>query len=64
MVMRVGVVVLPQQRWAEAAARWQAVEHLGFDHTSLEPHLRRAFHIVRKRHIFFQVLYVLARQPV
>jgi 2-polyprenyl-3-methyl-5-hydroxy-6-metoxy-1,4-benzoquinol methylase len=44
------------------ARRWHG-EHLGFDHTRLEPHLHRAFRIVRKRHIFFQVLYVLARQP-
>jgi 2-polyprenyl-3-methyl-5-hydroxy-6-metoxy-1,4-benzoquinol methylase len=44
------------------ACRWDG-EHLGFDHTRLEPHLRRAFRILRKRHIFFQVLYVLARQP-
>ncbi len=39
MVMRVGVVVLPQQRWAEAAARWQAVEQLGFDHAWTYDHL-------------------------
>ena len=43
------------------ARRWDG-EHLGFDHTRLEPHLRRAFHIVARRHIFFQVLYVLARR--
>jgi 2-polyprenyl-3-methyl-5-hydroxy-6-metoxy-1,4-benzoquinol methylase len=43
------------------ARRWDG-EHLGFDHTRLEPHLRRAFRVVHKRHIFFQVLYVLARQ--
>ena len=47
-----------------ALARDWDGEHLGFDHTRLEPHLRGAFHIVRKRHIFFQVLYVLVRQPV
>ncbi len=36
---RVGVVVLPQQRWSEAAARWRAVEQLGFDHAWTYDHL-------------------------
>ena len=30
---RVGVVVLPQQRWAQARERWRAVEEMGF-HTA------------------------------
>ncbi|GAB2692035.1 LLM class flavin-dependent oxidoreductase [Thalassiella azotivora] len=37
--MRVGLVVLPQQRWSEAAARWRAVEDLGFDHAWTYDHL-------------------------
>lgn len=37
--MRIGVVVLPQQRWAEAAARWRAVEEMGFDHAWTYDHL-------------------------
>lgn len=37
--VRVGVVVLPQQRWSEAAARWRAVEEMGFDHAWTYDHL-------------------------
>ena len=37
--MRIGVVVLPQQRWTEAAARWRAVEEMGFDHAWTYDHL-------------------------
>lgn len=37
--MRIGIVVLPQQRWAEAAARWRAVEQMGFDHAWTYDHL-------------------------
>ena len=35
----VGVVVLPQQRWSEAAARWRAVEEMGFAHAWTYDHL-------------------------
>ncbi|MFC5381325.1 LLM class flavin-dependent oxidoreductase [Aquipuribacter nitratireducens] len=37
--MRVGVVILPQQRWAEAAATWRRAEELGFDHAWTYDHL-------------------------
>jgi alkanesulfonate monooxygenase SsuD/methylene tetrahydromethanopterin reductase-like flavin-dependent oxidoreductase (luciferase family) len=37
--IRVGVVVLPQQRWAEAAPRWRAVEEMGFAHAWTYDHL-------------------------
>lgn len=37
--MRVGVVILPEHPWAEAARRWQAVEELGFDHAWTYDHL-------------------------
>jgi alkanesulfonate monooxygenase SsuD/methylene tetrahydromethanopterin reductase-like flavin-dependent oxidoreductase (luciferase family) len=37
--MRIGLVVLPQQRWAEAASRWRAVEEMGFDHAWTYDHL-------------------------
>jgi alkanesulfonate monooxygenase SsuD/methylene tetrahydromethanopterin reductase-like flavin-dependent oxidoreductase (luciferase family) len=37
--MRIGIVVLPQQRWPEAAARWRAVEDMGFDHAWTYDHL-------------------------
>jgi alkanesulfonate monooxygenase SsuD/methylene tetrahydromethanopterin reductase-like flavin-dependent oxidoreductase (luciferase family) len=37
--MRIGVVVLPQLRWPEAAARWRAVEDMGFDHGWTYDHL-------------------------
>lgn len=29
--MRVGVVILPVDSWADTAHRWQAVEELGYD---------------------------------
>lgn len=37
--MRVGVVILPQQRWAEAAPLWQQAEAMGFDHAWTYDHL-------------------------
>jgi alkanesulfonate monooxygenase SsuD/methylene tetrahydromethanopterin reductase-like flavin-dependent oxidoreductase (luciferase family) len=37
--VRIGLVVLPQQRWLEAAARWRAVEEMGFDHGWTYDHL-------------------------
>jgi alkanesulfonate monooxygenase SsuD/methylene tetrahydromethanopterin reductase-like flavin-dependent oxidoreductase (luciferase family) len=37
--MRIGIVVLPQLRWPEAAARWRAVEAMGFDHGWTYDHL-------------------------
>ncbi len=37
--MRIGIVVLPQLRWPEAAARWRAVEDMGFDHAWTYDHL-------------------------
>ncbi|UZJ24557.1 LLM class flavin-dependent oxidoreductase [Rhodococcus antarcticus] len=37
--MRVGVVLLPQARWALAREQWQRVEALGFDHAWTYDHL-------------------------
>lgn len=37
--MRVGVVLLPQARWARAREQWQRVEALGFDHAWTYDHL-------------------------
>jgi alkanesulfonate monooxygenase SsuD/methylene tetrahydromethanopterin reductase-like flavin-dependent oxidoreductase (luciferase family) len=37
--VRVGVVVLPQQRWAQARERWRAVEEMGFDAAWTYDHL-------------------------
>ncbi len=37
--MRVGVVLLPQARWATAREQWQRVEALGFDHAWTYDHL-------------------------
>jgi alkanesulfonate monooxygenase SsuD/methylene tetrahydromethanopterin reductase-like flavin-dependent oxidoreductase (luciferase family) len=37
--MRIGVVLLPQRRWAQEAERWRAVEQLGFDHAWTYDHL-------------------------
>ncbi len=37
--MRVGIVILPDQRWAVAARRWRLAEELGFDHAWTYDHL-------------------------
>ena len=37
--MRVGVVILPEHRWPEAAERWRRAEALGFDHAWTYDHL-------------------------
>ncbi|OYO16371.1 LLM class flavin-dependent oxidoreductase [Enemella evansiae] len=37
--MRVGVCILPEYAWVEAAPRWRAVEELGFDHGWTYDHL-------------------------
>jgi alkanesulfonate monooxygenase SsuD/methylene tetrahydromethanopterin reductase-like flavin-dependent oxidoreductase (luciferase family) len=39
MALRIGVVVLPQRRWAEQAAQWTALEDMGFDHAWTYDHL-------------------------
>jgi alkanesulfonate monooxygenase SsuD/methylene tetrahydromethanopterin reductase-like flavin-dependent oxidoreductase (luciferase family) len=39
MAMRVGVVILPQFRWAEARARWVSLEERGFAHGWTYDHL-------------------------
>ncbi|UZN02579.1 LLM class flavin-dependent oxidoreductase [Cellulomonas sp. S1-8] len=38
-MVRVGVVLLPQERWARARARWLRAEELGFDHAWTYDHL-------------------------
>ena len=37
--MRVGVVILPEQRWADARARWTRAEEYGFAHAWTYDHL-------------------------
>jgi alkanesulfonate monooxygenase SsuD/methylene tetrahydromethanopterin reductase-like flavin-dependent oxidoreductase (luciferase family) len=37
--VRVGLVILPQRRWAEQAAMWRRGEELGFDHLWTYDHL-------------------------
>lgn len=37
--MRVGIVLLPQDRWPRARARWRAAEEYGFDHAWTYDHL-------------------------
>jgi alkanesulfonate monooxygenase SsuD/methylene tetrahydromethanopterin reductase-like flavin-dependent oxidoreductase (luciferase family) len=37
--MRVGVVILPEKRWAEAERMWRDAEELGFDHAWTYDHL-------------------------
>lgn len=37
--MRHGIVILPQQPWAEARSIWQGAEELGFDHAWTYDHL-------------------------
>jgi alkanesulfonate monooxygenase SsuD/methylene tetrahydromethanopterin reductase-like flavin-dependent oxidoreductase (luciferase family) len=38
-VVRFGIVILPDQRWAEAARRWRLAEEYGFDHAWTYDHL-------------------------
>jgi len=38
-MVRVGVVLLPQERWAQARHRWRRAEELGFDHAWTYDHL-------------------------
>jgi alkanesulfonate monooxygenase SsuD/methylene tetrahydromethanopterin reductase-like flavin-dependent oxidoreductase (luciferase family) len=37
--VRVGLIILPQRRWAEQAAMWRRAEELGFDHLWTYDHL-------------------------
>jgi len=37
--VRLGVVILPDARWAEAQSRWRRAEELGFDHAWTYDHL-------------------------
>ena len=37
--MRVGIVILPEHRWAQAAPLWREAEALGFDHAWTYDHL-------------------------
>ncbi|GLY06080.1 MULTISPECIES: LLM class flavin-dependent oxidoreductase [Actinoplanes] len=37
--MRIGIVILPDQRWAVARRRWQLAEEFGFDHAWTYDHL-------------------------
>lgn len=37
--MRIGIVLLPQHRWSEDAARWRRAEEYGFDHAWTYDHL-------------------------
>jgi len=38
-VVRFGIIILPDQRWQQAAHRWQRAEELGFDHAWTYDHL-------------------------
>jgi alkanesulfonate monooxygenase SsuD/methylene tetrahydromethanopterin reductase-like flavin-dependent oxidoreductase (luciferase family) len=38
-VVRLGIVILPDQRWTQAARRWQQAEDYGFDHAWTYDHL-------------------------
>jgi alkanesulfonate monooxygenase SsuD/methylene tetrahydromethanopterin reductase-like flavin-dependent oxidoreductase (luciferase family) len=37
--VRIGVVILPDERWSVAGHRWQRAEHYGFDHAWTYDHL-------------------------
>ncbi|WP_328460370.1 LLM class flavin-dependent oxidoreductase [Actinoplanes sp. NBC_00393] len=37
--MRIGIVILPDQRWAESSRRWRLAEEYGFDHAWTYDHL-------------------------
>ncbi|GIF13103.1 luciferase [Actinoplanes teichomyceticus] len=39
MAMRFGIVILPDQRWAESSRRWRLAEEYGFDHAWTYDHL-------------------------
>ncbi|MFI6823058.1 LLM class flavin-dependent oxidoreductase [Micromonospora sp. NPDC050187] len=39
MIMRIGIVILPDQRWSEAQRRWRQAEDWGFDHAWTYDHL-------------------------
>ncbi|MEV0324886.1 LLM class flavin-dependent oxidoreductase [Micromonospora echinospora] len=39
MIMRIGIVILPDQRWSEAQRRWRQAEEWGFDHAWTYDHL-------------------------
>ncbi|WP_416901763.1 LLM class flavin-dependent oxidoreductase [Micromonospora echinospora] len=39
MIMRIGIVILPDQRWSEAQRRWRQTEEWGFDHAWTYDHL-------------------------
>jgi len=41
---------------------WEHEKHLGFNHKKLETPLGAAFHILRKRELFFQVVYVIGKR--
>jgi alkanesulfonate monooxygenase SsuD/methylene tetrahydromethanopterin reductase-like flavin-dependent oxidoreductase (luciferase family) len=38
-LVRFGIIILPDQRWRQAARRWQRAEELGFDHAWTYDHL-------------------------
>lgn len=51
----------------ELEKRWQEwhmsdTRHIGFNHLKLEQHLRDKFTIVKKKDIFFQILYVIRKK--
>ncbi|MBO3742355.1 LLM class flavin-dependent oxidoreductase [Actinoplanes flavus] len=37
--MRIGIVILPDRRWADASRRWRLAEEFGFDHAWTYDHL-------------------------
>ncbi|MGC5028360.1 LLM class flavin-dependent oxidoreductase [Micromonospora sp. DT229] len=39
MIMRIGIVILPDQRWSVARHRWQQADEWGFDHAWTYDHL-------------------------
>ena len=38
-MMRIGIVLLPQDPWPVAREKWQRAEHYGFDHAWTYDHL-------------------------
>ncbi len=39
VIMRIGIVILPDQRWVESERRWRQVDEWGFDHAWTYDHL-------------------------
>jgi 2-polyprenyl-3-methyl-5-hydroxy-6-metoxy-1,4-benzoquinol methylase len=44
--------------------RWEHLKHLGFNHKKMESPLNTAFHILQKKELLFQVMYVIGKRKM